>query len=133
MYQTKKGNQWFLGLKAHIGSDAESGLVHTMVGAATNISEVTQGHELLHGKEEQVVAHAGYQEAEKHPEATGVKWNVTLRSGKRKALNQSTVVGKIQEGLEKFKARIRANVESFISHRQERVRTQEGSLPRAGQ
>ena len=42
MHQTKKGNQWYFGMKAHIGVDAESGLVHTVVGTAANVADVTQ-------------------------------------------------------------------------------------------
>ena len=60
MHQTKKGNQWHFGMKAHIGVDAESGLVHTVVGTAANVNDVTQGHALLHGEEEAVFADAGY-------------------------------------------------------------------------
>ena len=48
MHQTKKGNQWHFGMKAHIGVDAESGLVHTVIGTAANACDVTQGHGLLH-------------------------------------------------------------------------------------
>ena len=51
MHQTKKGNQWHVGMKAHIGVDADSGLVHTVIGTAANACDVTQGHGLLHGEE----------------------------------------------------------------------------------
>ena len=61
MHQTKKGNQWHFGLKAHIGVDAEFGLVHTVIGTAANVNDVTQGHGLLHGEEAVVFADAGYQ------------------------------------------------------------------------
>ncbi len=50
MHQAKKGNQWNFGMKAHIGADAESGLVHTVVGTAANVNDVTQAHALLHGE-----------------------------------------------------------------------------------
>jgi IS5 family transposase len=72
MHQTKKGNQWHFGMKAHIGVDAESGLVHTVIGTAANVNDVTQGHALLHGEEADVFADAGYQGVMKRPEATGV-------------------------------------------------------------
>lgn len=49
MHQVKKGNQWHFGMKAHIGVDADSGLVHTVIGTAANACDVTQGHGLLHG------------------------------------------------------------------------------------
>jgi IS5 family transposase len=51
MHQTRKGNQWYFGMKAHVGVDAESGLVHTMVGTAANVADVTPAHDLLHGEE----------------------------------------------------------------------------------
>ena len=72
MHQVKKGNQWHFGMKAHIGVDAETGLVHTVIGTAANVNDVTQGHALLHGEETVVFADAGYQGAHKRPEATGV-------------------------------------------------------------
>ena len=50
MHQTKKGNQWHFGMKAHIGVDADSGLVYTVIGTAANVNDVTQGHGLLHGE-----------------------------------------------------------------------------------
>ena len=60
MHQTKKGNEWHFGMKAHIGVDAESGLVHTVIGTAANVNDVTQAHGLLHGHETDVHADAGY-------------------------------------------------------------------------
>ena len=54
MHQTKKGNQYYFGMKAHIGADAESGLVHSVVGTAANVADVTQVGKLLHGKENMV-------------------------------------------------------------------------------
>ena len=42
MHQTKKGQQWHFGMKAHIGVDADSGLVHTVIGTAANVNDVTQ-------------------------------------------------------------------------------------------
>jgi IS5 family transposase len=87
MHQTKKGNQWHFGMKAHIGVDADSGLVHNVIGTAANINDVTQGHRLLHGKETLVFADADYLGAIKRPEATGVEWHVAMSPGKRRALN----------------------------------------------
>lgn len=48
MHQVKKGNQWHFGMKAHIGVDAESGLVHTVIGTAGNVNDLTHGRALLH-------------------------------------------------------------------------------------
>ncbi|KAF0098313.1 MAG: transposase IS4 family protein, partial [bacterium] len=68
MHQTKKGNQWYFGMKAHIGVDAESGLTHTVVTTPANVNDVTQAHALLHGKETDVFGDAGYQGVEKREE-----------------------------------------------------------------
>jgi IS5 family transposase len=111
MHQTKKGNQWHFGMKAHIGVDAESGLVHTVIGTAANVNDVTQGHGLLHGEETDVFADAGYQGAMKRPEATGVAWHVAMRPGKRRVLDKSWGSHQLVEQLEKIKAGIRAKVE----------------------
>ena len=111
MHQTKKGNQWYFGMKAHIGVDAESGLVHTVLGTAANVNDVTQGHGLLHGAEAIVFADAGYQGADKRTEATGVPWHVALRPGKRRALDKKTPRGALRDKIEKLKASVRAKVE----------------------
>lgn len=110
MHQTKKGNQWHFGMKAHIGVDAESGLVHTVIGTAANVNDVTQGHALLHGDEEVVFADAGYQGAEKREEATGVQWHIAMRPSKRRQ-NKHTPLGALSEQVEKLKASVRAKVE----------------------
>jgi transposase, IS5 family len=110
MHQTKKGNQWHFGMKAHIGVDADSGLVHTVIGTAANVNDVTQGHGLLHGEETVVFADAGYQGAMKRPEATGVNWNVAMRPGKRK-VQKHMPWGVLTEQVEKLKASVRAKVE----------------------
>src|SRR3954462_9273116 len=59
MHQTKKGNQWYFGMKAHIGVDVASGLVHTVVGTAANEADVTQTAKLMHGQEEDMFGDAG--------------------------------------------------------------------------
>ena len=111
MHQTKKGNQWHFGMKAHIGVDADSGLVHTVIGTAANVNDVTQGHGLLHGDEQVVFADAGYQGAAKRPEATGVDWHVAMRPGKRRALDRNSSWGSLLDKAEQMKASVRAKVE----------------------
>ena len=54
MHQTRKGNQWHFGMKAHIGVDAASGLVHHVACTAANVADVTQVSTRLHGKEDTV-------------------------------------------------------------------------------
>ena len=112
MRQTKKGNQWYFGMKAHIGVDAQSGLVHTVKGTAANVNDVVKANGLLHGDETNVFGDAGYQGAHKRPGAKdGVTWHVAMRPGKRKALDKSTKLGALTDEIERLKASIRAKVE----------------------
>ena len=112
MHQTKKGKQWHFGMKAHIGVDAASGLVHTVIGTAANVNDVTQAQALLHGDEREGYGDAGYQGADKRPEARGkVRWNIAMRPGKRRALDISKEIDQLRDQLETIKARIRAKVE----------------------
>ena len=67
--QTKKGNNWHFGYKAHIGVDRESGIVHTVKATAANVHDVTMTSELLHGEEETVHGDSGYLGAEKRDDA----------------------------------------------------------------
>ena len=112
MHQTRKGNQWYFGMKAHIGADAESGLVHTVRGTAANVNDVVEANSLLHGQETDVFADAGYQGAHKRPDAKGdVNWHVAMRPGKRRALDKTKTVDSLIDQLEKLKAGVRAKVE----------------------
>jgi IS5 family transposase len=115
MHQTKKGNQWHFGMKAHIGVDADSGLVHTVVGTSANAHDVTQASVLLHGEESDVFADSGYRGVHKREEVieahAQVQWHVAMMPSHRKALDKDTPMGAILDALEKTKARIRAKVE----------------------
>ena len=68
MHQPKKGNQWHFGMKAHIGVDADSGLTHTLVTTAANVSDVTQAHALLHGDESAAFGDADFRGVERRQE-----------------------------------------------------------------
>jgi len=70
IHETRKGMQWYFGMKAHVGSGAETGLAHTAAGTAANVADVTVEGEILHGKEEMVFGDAGYQGVAKRPENT---------------------------------------------------------------
>jgi IS5 family transposase len=59
--QGKKGNEWYFGMKAHIGMNADSGLVHTVRGMAGKVSDVVQANSLLHRQETDAFGDAGYQ------------------------------------------------------------------------
>lgn len=113
MHQTKKGNEWHFGMKAHIGVDADSGLVHTVVGTPANVSDVTQAQALVQGEETDVFGDAGYQGVAKRAETQHVtaNWHIALRPGKRRALDKASPMGSLLEQIEHIKARIRAKVE----------------------
>lgn len=104
MHQTKKGNQWHFGMKAH----AESGLVHTVIGTAANVSDVTQAAGLLHGKEKHAWGDAGYQGLDKRQEMQRckAKWHVAMRPGKRKRLILSVSFIKLLDKAERLKASV---------------------------
>ena len=111
MHQTKKGNQWYFGMKAHIGTDAESGLVHSVIGTAANIADINVAGALLHGEEEVAFGDAGYQGVDKREEAQGPKWHVAMRPGKRRKLDPRKPWDAMLEQAEKLKAGVRAKVE----------------------
>lgn len=111
MKQTKKGNNWYFGMKAHIGVDAASGLVHTVVGTAANVNDLNVAGQLLHGEEHAAFGDAGYQGVHKRPEAAGPTWHVAMRPGLRRKLNPFIEPEFIAERVEKMKAGIRAKVE----------------------
>jgi IS5 family transposase len=112
MHQTRKGKQWYFGMKAHVGSDAETGLVHTVEGTAANVADVTVAGELLHGEEEVVFGDAGYRGVAKRPENVQkcLVWHVAMRPGKRKALGASKH-HRILDQIERLKAQVRAKGE----------------------
>ena len=112
MHQTKTGNQWYFGMKAHIGVDSQSGLVHTVTGTAANVADITETEKLLHGEERVVFLDAGYTGIEKRAEVKEkkVKWLVAMKRGKLKAMPEDrlkTLTGQ----LERAKASVRAKVE----------------------
>ena len=113
MKQTKKGNQWYFGMKAHIGVDAQLGLVHTVAGTAANVNvnDLSMTGALLHGDEEAAFGDAGYQGVHKRPEAQGPTWHVAMRRGLRRKLNPFIEPNFVAERAEKIKAGIRAKVE----------------------
>ena len=112
MHSSKKGNQWYFGMKAHIGVDAESGLVHTVRGTSGHVSDIAEGNSLLHGQQTLAFGDAGYRGIEKRDDAkTGVTWHIAMGPGKRKALNKDNEADALIDQAEKLKAGIRAKVE----------------------
>ena len=99
-------------MKAYIGVDADSGLVHTVRGTAGNVSDVVEANSLLHGQETDAFGDAGYQGAHKRPDANAqVRWHVAMKRSKRKLLDEAHPVQALLEKVEQIKASIRAKVE----------------------
>ena len=132
MHQTKKGNQWYFGMKAHIGADRDSKLVHTVVVTAANVADITQTPELLHGEETQVHADAGYTGVEKREEIVALErkidWQIACKRGLIKALAEGAEK-EARKAVEKAKASVRAFVEhpfhivkNLFGHRKVRYR-----------
>lgn len=112
MKQSKKAQQWYFGMKCHIGVDADSGLVHTVRGTAGNVNDVVEANSLLHGQEAEVWGDAGYQGADRRADARrDVRWNVAMSPGKRRQLDKADPRQAIEDKLERVKASIRAKVE----------------------
>lgn len=91
MHQTRKGKQWYFGMKVHTGTDADSGLVHTVKGTAANVADVNVLGELLHGGEESLHGDSAYhsKELKAHAEASGLAFNVNQRGTKHRPLTKA--------------------------------------------
>jgi IS5 family transposase len=131
MHQSKKGQQWHFGMKAHIGVDVESGLVHSVVGTSGNVADVTQVDQLLHGEEKSVFGDAGYIGAEKREEVADktIEWYIARKRGAIKKLAEGSAYRKALEAVERAKASARSLVEhpfhvikNLFRHRKVRYR-----------
>jgi transposase, IS5 family len=111
MRQTKKGNQWYFGMKAHIGADAGSGYVHSVAVTGANVHDLDEAANLVRDDDEVVYTDAGYQGVDKRPEVTGdehlstVEFRVAARKGRL------AVMAEPDRQEESRKASVRAKVE----------------------
>jgi transposase, IS5 family len=107
MHQTRKGKQWYFGMKVHIGVDTDSGLVHTVRGTAANVADVNVLGELLHGDEESLHADSAYHSKplKAQAEAIGLEFNVNERGTRHRALTST------QRARNRRLSRVRATVE----------------------
>ncbi len=140
MHQTRKGNQWYFGMKAHIGVDARTGLTHSLATTAANEHDLNQASNLLHGDEQFVFADAGYRGAEKRKalNTDAVQWHIAEQPGKLKRLRKHPRINKVILKTEYLKASIRAKVEhpfriikcqfGFIKARYRGLRKNDGKL-----
>jgi IS5 family transposase len=108
MHQTRKGQQWYFGMKLHIGVDSQSGLAHSAVVTAANIHDKHPLPDLLHGNEQRVYGDSAYASqktliASKAPKARDFTNQRTRRAG--------GVVDEVERGKNRNKSKIRARVE----------------------
>ena len=129
MHQTRKGNQWYFGMKAHVGTDAETKLIHHVAATSGAVSDGKMLASLLHGKETSVwgdSAYTGYTHViEQH-----APWahDLTQRRGRGyKYLSQ------MQRAINRKRSRVRARAEHAIGVIKRHLRLRQGALPRLGQ
>jgi IS5 family transposase len=107
MHQVKKGNQWYFGMKAHVGVDSKQGIVHSAEATAANTADAKVLPELLHGNEQKVWGDAAYQgQREKMREKAPRAQDMTSRRTRYKQ-----VVEQLQRRKNRTKARVRSKVE----------------------
>jgi IS5 family transposase len=107
MHQTRKGQQWYFGMKVHTGTDTDSGLVHTVVATSANVADVNVMGELLHGQEESLHGDSAYHSKalKEEAEAAGIEFNVNQRGTRSHPLTPR------QRARNRRLSRIRATVE----------------------
>ena len=115
MHQTKKGNQWHFGMKAHIGADRGSTLVHTVLVTAANVADIAKTSELLHGEETRVYADAGYTGVEKRPEIVALARPIDWQIARKRSLIKALAEGAQKEAI-KAVEHAKASVRAFVEH-----------------
>lgn len=116
MHSTKKGNQWYFGMKAHVGVDAGIGLVHTVTATSANVHDIDEAHNLVREDDDVVYGDAGYVGIEKRDEITSdehlnrIDWRIGKRPGKIKKMRRD--LNKWCDAREEYlKAKTRCKVE----------------------
>lgn len=116
MHSTKKGNQYYFGMKAHIGVDAGSGYVHTVTATAANAHDITEASKLIRPDDETVYGDSGYTGLEKRPEISedAQKSSIDYRLNQRPGqLRQHTgnAGNEWDRSIERMKSSVRSKVE----------------------
>lgn len=107
MHQTKKGHQWYFGMKAHVGVDAKTGIVHSVCATAANVADCHMLPDLLHGGARKVWGDGGYQgQGEAIRQAAPEAQDMTCRRTRYK-----NRVDALQRAKNRSKSRVRAKVE----------------------
>jgi IS5 family transposase len=107
MGSTKKGNQWHFGMKAHVGADSRSGLVHSLVTTTASVHDSQVFDDLLHGEEKEVFGDKAYADNARRAEfrQRGVRWRVCAKARRGRELSER------EQSWNRSRNRIRARVE----------------------
>jgi IS5 family transposase len=107
MHQTKKGNQWYFGMKIHVGADVDSGAVHSVTVTAANTADVSELPNLLRAEDQVIFGDAGYasDEYKRGSRALGLRWAVQDKAKPGHGLSAS------QKRRNRKRSRVRARVE----------------------
>lgn len=111
MHQARKGNQWYFGMKAHVGADAGTGYVHTVTATAANVADVAETAKLMRPDDTDGWGDAGYLGVDKRQEIAGdehlsqISWHIAARKGQIAKMHPH------EQGIESRKAGMRAKVE----------------------
>ncbi len=115
MHQTRKGNPWYFGMRAHLGADRDSQRMHPVVVTAANVSDITKTAELLHGQEQHVHADAGYTGVEKREEIVALERKIDWQIARKRGQIKTMVEGAEKETL-KAVEKAKASVRAFVEH-----------------
>ena len=116
MHQTKKGNEWYFGMKVHTGVDAGSGYVHTITGTSANVNDITEASKLIRDDDNVMYGDSGYLGAAKRKEfcedehLSSVEHRVNVRPSKIKTAQKYPGI-QWDKNIEKRKSSVRAKVE----------------------
>ena len=112
MHSVAKGNQWFFGMRCHIGVDADSGLVYSVVSTAAKVHELNTAAERVHGEERVIYGDSGHIGIEKRDafKDCGAQMRIAMKPGQRRVLPDNPE-GRLLDLVESAKAHVRAKVE----------------------
>lgn len=110
MHQTRKGQQWYFGMKLHIGTDSRTKLIHAMTTTAANVHDANVLGQLLHGHERRVYGDQAYQ----GQKATIREHAPHARDFTNRRYRHRGVVDQVERGKNRSKSRVRAKVEHSI-------------------
>ncbi len=108
MHQTKKGSQWYFGMKAHIGVDSRTKLIHSVAATAANVHDSQVLPQLLHGQEPRVwgdAAYSGQRDVIQHHAPHAANW-IQTKAHRHRPLS----------GAERARSRTKSKVRAKVEH-----------------